>query len=286
MKLSTASARRARLAMPTELFGRVRLMVTVKAYPNISQRHGEVVCVAGIRTDQAQPAWVRLWPVQFRDLAFADRFEKYQEITVDAAPSHKDDRPESLRPRTDTLSVGQEHSTRNRWAARRRWVEPLIVDSMCEVLDRQEKDGSSLAVIRPGTVHDLVIEAMPAGWTPGQQSVIDQPSLFAPDKSQLEAIPYRFKYRYTCSRDGCKGHEQSIIDWELGQAFRNWSPDDATQRLALIRKKWLDEICGSDKETLFFVGNIHMHPRSFVVLGTFWPPKEPATDQLNLSLGS
>ena len=76
MKLSTASARRARMAMPTELFSRVRLMVTVKAYPNISQRHGEVVCVAGIRTDQAQPAWVRLWPVQFRDLAFADRFEK------------------------------------------------------------------------------------------------------------------------------------------------------------------------------------------------------------------
>src|SRR5713226_2623428 len=30
---------------------RISLLVTVKAYPAISQKYGEVVCVAGIRTD-------------------------------------------------------------------------------------------------------------------------------------------------------------------------------------------------------------------------------------------
>lgn len=269
-------------------FERVRLMVTVKAYPNISRRHGEVVCVAGIRTDLSKPAWARLWPVQFRDLPFATRFEKYQEIALEAAPSPKDDRPESLWPRTDSLVPGRHYSSKRRWAARRRWVDPLIVDSMCEVFERQEKDGSSLAVIRPGTVHDLAIEKMPAGWNVNQQSVIDQPSLFLPEKTKLEAIPFRFKYQYTCHRKGCRGHEQSIIDWELGQAFRKWSPYDNAKRMELIRHKWLEEMCGNDKETLFFVGNIHLHPRSFVVLGTFWPAKEetPKQDQLSFSLES
>ncbi len=56
----------------------IELIVTVKAYPNISQRYGEVVCVAGIRTDVEPNRWVRLFPIQFRDLEFSKRFKKYQ----------------------------------------------------------------------------------------------------------------------------------------------------------------------------------------------------------------
>src|ERR1700674_3007527 len=39
----------------------ISLVVTVKAYPAISRKHGEAVCVAGIRTDTPEPRWVRLW---------------------------------------------------------------------------------------------------------------------------------------------------------------------------------------------------------------------------------
>lgn len=258
------------------------LMVTVKAYPAISRKHGEVVCVAGIRTDQPKPRWVRLWPIGFRDLPFSPRFQKYQEITLLTLPSRNDDRPESLRPCVDTLQLGRNYSAKNKWAARRRCVEPLIVDSMCEVLALQEHYGTSLAAIRPGTVHDFVIEAVPTGWKSHQQAIIDQPSLFAPDKSNLRPIPYKFKYRYTCDRRGCKGHEQSIIDWELAQAYLKWSTDYGEKTLDKLRHKWLDDICGRDKDTMFFVGNVHLHPRSFLVLGTFWPPKAEATNQLKL----
>jgi hypothetical protein len=261
---------------------RVRPMVTVKAYPNISSRHGEVVCVAGIRTDTTEPSWVRLWPVEFRDLPFSQRFQKYQEISLAATPTTKDARPESLTPRTDTLKLGETFSTKGRWGMRRRWVDPLIVDSMCEVLEREERDRTSLAVIRPGTVHDLVIEPQPPGWDPEKQALIDQPSLFAPDKKALKAVPYKFKYQFTCARQGCKGHEQSIIDWELAQAYFSWQRGSVEEVQAKIRHKWLDDICGSDKDTLFFVGNVHLHPRSLLVLGTFWPPREKATDQLSL----
>jgi hypothetical protein len=60
---------------------RISLLVTVKAYPAISEKYGEVVCVAGIRTDTPQLEWARLHPVAFRDLPFAQRFNKWTCLT-------------------------------------------------------------------------------------------------------------------------------------------------------------------------------------------------------------
>jgi hypothetical protein len=98
----------------------ISLVVTVKAYPAISQKHGEAVCVAGIRTD-SDPRWVRLWPVYFRDLPFSQRFQKYQEIHLDVQRS-SDTRPESARPLPDTLVTGNTMGSANAWScsARRR----------------------------------------------------------------------------------------------------------------------------------------------------------------------
>jgi hypothetical protein len=44
----------------------MRLLVTVKAYPQPSKRYGETVCVAGVRIDTDIPSWVRLYPVAYR----------------------------------------------------------------------------------------------------------------------------------------------------------------------------------------------------------------------------
>jgi hypothetical protein len=39
-----------------------RVLVTVKTYPTLSRRDGELVCTAGVRADGS---WVRLYPVPF-----------------------------------------------------------------------------------------------------------------------------------------------------------------------------------------------------------------------------
>jgi hypothetical protein len=31
----------------------------------------------------------------------------------------------------------------------------------------------------------------------------------------------------------------------------------------------------SKRDTAFFVGNQHQHPTAFMVLGVWWPPKQP-----------
>jgi hypothetical protein len=252
------------------------LLVTVKAYPNISRRRGEVVCVAGIRTDTEQPAWVRLWPVPFRDLAFTSRFKKYQVIKLRASqPAGSDQRPESWTPDVDSIQTGPVLDAKNNWSKRKRYVLPLMLESMCEIQRRQERDGASLGVFRPGEMLDFVVERDSGKWDPDQQAVVDQPSLLFPSKTGLEKIPFRFRYRYRCAQHGCRTHYQSIIDWELAEAYRRWRAQyDADELLRKLREKWLDMMWSPTRDTLLFVGNQHNHPEAFLVLGVFYPAKE------------
>jgi len=252
----------------------ISMLVTVKAYPAISQQYGEVVCVAGIRTDTPKPEWARLYPVAFRDLPFAQRFKKYQVISLEAVKHSSDRRPETYRPNLDTLKVGDLLDTRRAWAKRRPFVDPLVVESMCEVRRRQEADGTSLAAFRPGEVLDFVVDSDVEEWGDAKAGVASQPSLFYPTKDGLEQIPFRFRYRYRCSTPGCKTHTQSMIDWELAQSFRSWRERyDEPTLLEKLRHRFLDEMCGPAKDTVFFVGNQHQHPTAFLVLGVFWPPR-------------
>ncbi len=71
----------------------IDMVVTVKAYPQLSARYGETVCVAGVRTDTPGPSWVRLYPVVYRDLHYDFRFAKYQRITLEVSHAN-DPRPE------------------------------------------------------------------------------------------------------------------------------------------------------------------------------------------------
>lgn len=253
---------------------RIELLVTVKAYPNISAKYGEVVCVAGIRLDIEPKKWVRLFPIPFRDLEFSKRFHKYQVIHLDADPHGTDQRPESMRPNTDSLRLGRRIKTRSKWRERRAIVEPLSIGSMCQLQRRQSADGTSLGLFKPAQVIDLLVDEESSEWDPDKQGIVYQPSLLFPGKSALEKIPWRFRYQYLCADSSCESHRQSIIDWELAEAARTWpnryGPDGALER---IRQRWLGEMCGPDKDTYFFAGNMHRFPDRFLILGVFWPPK-------------
>jgi hypothetical protein len=145
---------------------------------------------------------------------------------------------------------------------------------MCEVRRRQELDQTSLGAFRPGEVLDFLVDSDVGEWGESKAGVAAQPSLFFPTKDGLEQIPFRFQYRYRCTTRGCKTHTQSMIDWELAQSFRAWREryDEATL-LEKIRQRFFDEMCGPGKDTIFFVGNQHQHPKGFLVLGVFWPPR-------------
>lgn len=252
----------------------LRILVTVKAYPAIGKRHGESVCVAGI--DVERHRWIRLFPVPFRDMPYDRRFHKFDIIEVDARKA-PDPRPESYQPNVDTIAVVDTIPPR-RADDRRRLIEPLMQPNMCAVRRHQAATGASLGVFRPGSPPGFVIVEDRTPWEPDKQLIVDQPSMLMPGKKGLEKVPYRFSYRYQCADEpGCRGHEQSIVDWEIAEAFRKWR-DQYGERGALerIEAKWTEQVWAPDRDSALFTGNQFKNPDGFLVLGVFWPPK-PAT---------
>jgi hypothetical protein len=263
----------------------IEFLPLVKAYPALSKTYGEVCCVAGVEMAADAPRWIRLYPIPFRALHDEQQFRKYQRISVRVEEHRRDRRPETRRPDQDSIRlVGEPIPTREGWTRRRRWVEPLMIPSMCELQRQQKRDGTSLGVFRPASVDDLVIEkvdvnaakqAIAKAWA-AQGSLLD--GLGGDERKQqlreIEQIPYRFKYRYRCSDPDCKGrHEQTVIDWEIVQFYRQVR--NASDWQERMRERWIGRLCAPQRDTAFFVGNQHQHPGSFMVLGVWWPPKQP-----------
>ena len=205
---------------------------------------------------------------------YADRFAKYQHVTLDVLDA-SDPRPESLKPILDTIELGNIIKPHGDWRDRRALIEPLMLESMCQLRELQTVDRRSLGVFRPAEVTDFTWESVADDWGDAQQAIADQPSLFLPGKTSLDKIAYRFRYHYRCARPSCPGHKQTIVDWELAESFRSWRkryPDEEVL-LEKLRERWFHTMCGPDKDTAFIVGNQFRNHDGFLVLGVFWPPR-------------
>ena len=112
----------------------VRVLVTVKAYPQPSSNYGETVCVAGIRLGTGAQ-WIRLYPVTFGELELADRFKKYQIVDLRVFRS-SDPRPESSKPILPSVQLGTELDN---WSARWAYVHELAgATTTCELIAKQD----------------------------------------------------------------------------------------------------------------------------------------------------
>jgi hypothetical protein len=255
-------------------FEKKQILVTVKAYPNPSRKYGETVCCAGV--DLSNNEWIRIYPIPYRDLDDEKKFKKYSIIEVDCFPPNDDKRPESFRINAETIKVKDWFDTKYNWEKRKSIVLNLGIKSMCEVLKDAEEKDLSLGLIRP--------EEISFEWT--KQTLSDQKdreacyaqlSFFDKEKRAIEEIPYSFYYLFRCSGEAnCPGHKLSIIDWEIGQAFRNWRSKYSNKKTLLekIEQRWIDMTNTSKKDVFFYVGNMKRFRKTFMVLGVFYPPRK------------
>lgn len=264
----------------SRLMRRTTVLPLVKAYPNLSRKYREVACVAGI--DLQNTELVRIYPIPFRFLDEQLQFKKYQPIEVELGKRREDKRPESWGVSLDSLKViGDLIDTRDGWEARRQLVKPFVDGSMCELQAGTGPDRQSLAIIRPKQVTGLRIEEIEIDLEKKQfaEVLAGSPTLFededdrARQRQALEQIPFSFKYEFRCEHPRCKGHSQSIIDWEIGELFRKVKDRENWQEL--VRGKWVDELCGETRDTAFIVGNHNRYRGTFMVLGVWWPPSVP-----------
>jgi hypothetical protein len=230
--------------------------------------------VAGIDVNSSK--WVRLYPVQFRDLAEEKRFAKYSIIEAQTKKSPDDHRPESLHINSDSISVIERLDTKNGWQRRKSIVLPTLSESFCAILKQQQDKGLSLGAFRPG-VTDFTWEKASLKDEDKRKACYAQTSFLNATKTALEPLPYNFRYTFRCATEPrCPGHDLMIIDWELSTAFYKWRTQypDVLTRLSKIKQRWLGDLCSERNDTVFFVGNVKRFRETFMTLGVLYPPRQ------------
>ncbi len=255
----------------------LEFLVVVKTSPLVSTviNVPEHVCTAGVRRDGT---WIRIYPVSFRLLHESEKYRKYQWIELEVVKAKGDKRPESYRPtNSGGIKCGEFIAPDDYWQRRREYVIPPIIKTMCEY-NQLERNECSLGVVKPFKVTDVIEKEVSSEWPEKYKKVLQQPRLFDGSITPLRKLPYEFRYRFKCSSECNTDHHLMILDWELTALYWNelkrlGSPQRAANS---VKYKYLDDLCGTKKDTYFFVGTDHLYG-NWMVTGVFAPAKRPPT---------
>jgi hypothetical protein len=258
-----------------------KTLITVKTYPIPSSKYDELVCTAGV-TETGD--FIRLYPINFRDLPYSQQYRKYQWLEVDAVKHRgRDSRKESYRPDCNSIRlIGEPIPSKNNWSERSKYTLAKSSQSMEELHSQQEHDKTSLGIFRPKEVHDLVVTPDEPDWKPGFKAALMQQRLWEDRKASKEPprkVPFKFQYKFLCDDLRCKGHQMMIEDWEVGALY--WRCIDRGAALEeacrMVKQKFFTELCAPERDTHFYVGTILAHPRTWVIIGVYWPKKSLVT---------
>ncbi|HEY3285258.1 MAG TPA: hypothetical protein VGN26_23550 [Armatimonadota bacterium] len=258
----------------------VRVLITVKTYPIPSAKYDELVCTAGVQPDGS---FIRLYPINYRDLPYSQQYRKYQWIEVEAEKHTRDPRKESYRPSKATITIlGEPMGTNGgTWSSRAKFALRQKARSIEDLMCRQADDGTSLGVFEPKDIYGLSYVDDAPDWKPSFKRQLQQLRLWDDRKATKEPprkVPYKFQYHFACDDSRCKGkHQMMIEDWEVGAYYWRFVDAGATPREAAegVKARFLGDLCAPDRETHFYVGTVLKHPRSWIVLGVWWPRRAP-----------
>jgi len=254
-----------------------RVLIVVRTYPVPAQQGIEVSCTAGVTPEGK---WIRIFPVPYRFLEADKRFKKYQWIEADVIRAQSDARPESHKVNIETIAIGDSVSTADGWRSRRDLLGSLIRPSLCAIKREQEQTGHpTLGLFRPSKIEKLVIKPVSENWTTGQKAILSQQMLGfekGPTKT-LEKLPIEVSYKFQCVDRDCKGHQMQCTDWEMGEAYRAYLAKYGNGWEMKFREKFEREMI-EKFDTHFFVGTVHNHPKNWIIVGLFYPPKTREPD--------
>lgn len=268
--------------MPTE-----RVLITVKTYPTLSRKYGELVCTAGVRADGS---WVRLYPIPFRLLDYERRYHKFDWIEASLVKSTSDPRPETFHPVDATALTHCGHlDHEDNWRERRKLIlgRCTIHTRLGPLIDAAHANEVSLAVFKPTRVLDFKWEPDDREWKAANVEEMrkraGQGELFAGEDWResfrlIRKLPWKFSYRFA-DADG-RESEQRVLDWEAGQLYWNClaaAEGDEATALQKVRQKYMGEFLQRDLH--FFLGTTKEYhgwaTNPWVIIGVFPIPREP-----------
>lgn len=265
-----------------------KVLVTVKAYPEKSKKHGTVVCTAGI-TDTGD--WIRLYPMPYSSFLGGNMIQRYDWIEADCekVTDEKLGRKESYRVRDGSVNIIDRSLSSKKvkgkapWQNRNKLVLPKLAPSMEHLGEQYQKDKTSLGLIKPKEViafytrEELQQPPEPKEY---QQSLDNQ---IIPI---IDTIPHIFAYKFHCA--GCsngKQHDIMCEDWELFESFRSWwkSYPDVKLLWEKLHEKFFDFMIQRD---LHFYMGMHSQMPTWLIIGLYYPLKEiliPVREPVNLA---
>lgn len=264
---------------------REKILIWAKTYPELSKKHLETVCTAGM-LPSGKP--LRLYPIPYRYLGGNDeRFKLYQWITADIAKNLNDPRPESHKIDCDSIEVGEFiRTTQDEWGKRSEWMfkDPSWqFESVDDLLKAQKEKGTSIGVVAPREVTKVeVVERSADEEKSFEQKFAEvkriheakrqQIDMFEqaipPEMKKLDSVKFRVQVSWLCKSPTCSGHRMQVLDWGLCELQRRDGDAKALERM--------QELCRLDVYDLkFFLGNLFLYPASFMIVGMWYPKRVP-----------
>jgi hypothetical protein len=266
---------------------RRKILIATKTYPSISRKYKETVCTAGILLDEDEKPlqWIRIYPIRFRDLEFKQRYKRWSIISAEIEKDTKDPRSESYKINDSSIETIRWIDSKNNWAERKSFVLACGISSIAEI----KAQGKSLGIIKPASITKYFHEKTKRDWKPLQKTTRDQLDLFEPSVKMLEKIPYKFGYEFI-SIDGTK-HKYTTSDWEISELYRkcrdkssaNSIEEKEQEGLLKVKQRMEDEFL-SKNDLYFIVGNLKQYPKTFMIIGIFYPMKSKDDEQTQLSI--
>lgn len=255
------------------MYSKKRVLLTVKAYPEISQKHGESVCTAGITEDGE---WIRMYPLPLMTFR-KNPIPRYSWIEVECTKVTERifNRKESYKIHPETIKIVDDSLTKSpvNWKARNSIILALLSKSIEELKENFDKDKTSLGLIKP----KKVIEFFQTGEMTEHEKEINldiQKTIFGEKYPVLEKLPHMFHYKFLCEAEGCRGHDMTCEDWELFQSFRSWRCKYTDHKTLWEKLYYKYYTYFTEKRDLYFYMGTHSRYKVWMIIGLYYPPKK------------
>lgn len=257
------------------------ILLVVKSYPVRSEKYGNTVCTAGILEDTYE--WVRIYPIRWIKFA-KENLQKFVRFKAKIMKNPTDKRRESYKIRERTIEIIDTSLTdlkvkslqkrKNIWEKRIKILSKCVSNSMETLHERYRINWTSLGMIKPNTntLDFLITKKIYEIEINVEEST--QYSITGEKLMKVDKIENVFKYKFNCNNPECNGHIIICEDWELLQAFRDWRIIYKSEDLEKnLKKKFLDFMI--NKRELYFIVGTHYRFPTWLIIGLFYPPKQP-----------
>lgn len=254
-----------------------KLLIWGTTYPEFSKTYYETVCTGAV--EEATGRLVRLYPITLRYQK--EPFSHYNWIEAKIQRNPNDRRPESFRIQQEDIKILDKLDTKDGWAKRSEWIlrQGNVFESVEALWAAQDADGTSLGLVKPRRIKRVYVKRLPDSdreeWEKQRANALSQRDLFVDadaETKDLVFMPVRYRVEFECHGENCNGHDMSVLDWGMYVlSRRQYAKKNRQQAEADVIAKIHEVTDPEKKDAYLFLGNTLAHPKSFMIVGFYYP---------------